>query len=380
MSHMLSEPGFWEIDEADYHADPAPDPSLSQSVGKILLESCPRSAWWGHPRLNPHFTGEESTKYDRGTVAHKLLLGLGKQFRIIDAPDFRTKSAQLERDAYRQAGFTPILRDHYDVADAMVRAARLQLGEGIDGGEHAFNKMFGDFELCALAIDCTGIWTRSLIDFYGARVPSGMVCWDYKTTSGSANPAAIKGRFNQLGWAFQAAFQERIITQLKPELAGKITFRFLVQEDEEPYLCSVVEPDGSARTLAHKMVAAACAIWKRCLVTGHWPGYPPNSVAIGVTPGLEAGWLARELDDDLVQLAANDPYLNMYAWPAAPQPPILPEWAPQIEASAQFGPPQCPHGIKKDGTPAKKRGPKPRHEIAETEAPPPPPDVLKMEE
>jgi hypothetical protein len=307
MSHLLSEPGFWEIDADDYHRDPCVEPSLSNSVGQILLERCPRAAWWAHPRLNPQFAEDNETKFDRGTVAHALLLGKGRPMRVIDAPDFRTKAAQLERDAYREAGFTPILAHHHAGAMAMVVAARQQLKD-VEGGQFALNPEFGDIELCAINRDPVGIWTRTLIDFYGAKVPDGVTCWDYKTTAGTANPAMLSARMDD-AWAFQAAFQERIITTLKPGLAGLIKFKFLVQENEEPYMCSVVEPTSAARTIAHKQVAAACVIWKACSDRRAWPGYPRSAVPIGGTPWKEAAWLSRELNDEMVQLAANDPFL-----------------------------------------------------------------------
>ena len=366
MSYLLTDPGFYEIEADDYHGDPAPEPSLSQSIGKVLLEHCPRSAWWAHPRLNPQFTHDESTVFDRGTVAHQLLLGKGRAFRIIDASDFRSKAAQMERDAYRQAGFTPILVGHHATASAMVEAARRQLKD-IEGGEFAFNDEFGTAELCALSHDPTGCWGRSLIDWYGSRVPSGLVCWDYKTTARSANPATIKSHFNAMGWAFQAAFQERLITTLKPALAGKIAFRFLVQEDAEPYLCSVVEPAADARTIAHKMVAAAFAMWKHCLHVNQWPGYSRTSVPIGTTYGLETQWLEREMVDELVQLANTDTML----------PALLAEtpYVPRIVA-ARPAPLAiaAPNGVRKDGTPRKARKkygprkPKPAPQPESTEA------------
>jgi hypothetical protein len=308
MSSLLSEPGFYEIDADDYHHDPAPEASLSNSVGRILLEQCPRAAWWAHPRLNPQFTENHDTKFDRGTVAHTILLGKGNAFRLIDAPDYKSKAAQMQRDAYREAGFTPVLVGHHATAEAMAIEARRQLKD-IDGGEFAFNSEFGDIELCGLAKDPVGCWARTLIDFYGASVPDGVTCWDYKTTSGTANPLMVGSKMDDL-WAFQAAFQERVITVLKPALAGRIRFRFLVQENEEPYLCSVVEPTSAARTIAHKQVAAAMAIWHACMQRGAWPGYSRNSVAIGGAPWKEAAWLSRELGDELVQLAAHDPFLT----------------------------------------------------------------------
>jgi hypothetical protein len=313
---MLPEPGFWVIDESDYHSDPAPEPSLSNSVGQILLDECPRKAWFNHPRLNPNFRPQEATTPERGTVAHTLLLGRGAAFSVIEADDYRTKAAQMERDALRAAGRVPILHKHHEVASAMAIAARKQLKD-IEGGEFAFNPEWGDLELCALSRDPVGCWTRSLIDFYGAKIPSGVVCWDYKTTAANVNPTALGAKMDD-GWAFQAAFQERVIVTLKPELAGRIKFKFLVQENVEPYLCSVVEPTSAARTIAHKKVAAAVAIWKACLERGAWPGYARTATAIGGAAWKEAAWLSRELDDELVQLAARDPFLTQVFGTPAP--------------------------------------------------------------
>lgn len=304
----LPEPGFWEIDEAEYHADPAPEPSLSNSIGQILLERCPRAAWWAHPRLNPQFRSDESATMDRGTVAHTLLLGRGAAFSVIEADDYRSKAAQMERDALRAAGRVPILHKHHEAASAMAIEARKQLKD-IEGGQWAFNPEYGDIELCALSRDPVGCWLRTLIDFYGAKVPDGPVCWDYKTTAANVNPTALGARMDD-GWAFQAAFQERVIVTLKPELAGRIKHKFFVQENAEPYLCSVVEASSAARTIAHKKVAAAVAIWKACIERGVWPAYPRVSTAIGGAAWKEAAWLSRELDDELVQLAANDPFLT----------------------------------------------------------------------
>lgn len=310
MSHMLTEPGFYDVDADDYHADPCAEASLSNSVGKILLDACPRSAYWAHPRLNPQFRRDEETKFDRGNVAHALLLGKGKTFRVIDAADYKGGNAKMLRDAYRAAGLIPILIGHHQIAEGMAAAARIQLTD-IDGGKYAFNVEFGEIELCAIARDPVGCWGRTLIDFYGSRCPDGVQRWDYKTTSGTANPAMIGARAEQMGWAFQDAFQERIITTLKPELSGRLPpTKFLVQEDAEPYLCSVVQPDAGARTLAHKKVAAAFAIWKACLDRGQWPGYSRHAVLIGVRSFVEEQWLSRELDDEMVQIAAHDPYLT----------------------------------------------------------------------
>ncbi len=304
----LPEPGFWEIDAPEYHDDPAPEPSLSNSIGQVLLERCPRAAWWQHPRLNPNHVREEDARMDRGTVAHTLLLGRGASFSVIEADDYRSKAAQMERDALRAAGRTPILHKHHEAASAMAIEARKQLKD-IEGGVHAFNPEFGDIELCGLARDPVGCWTRTLIDFYGSKVPDGVVCWDYKTTAGTANPILLGGKMDD-HFAFQAAFQERIIVTLKPALGGRIKWRFLVQENEPPYLCSVVEPSSAARTIAHKQVAAAVAIWKACIERNVWPGYSRSTVPIGGAVWKETAWINREINDEMVGLAAHDPFLT----------------------------------------------------------------------
>ncbi len=84
-----------------------------------------------------------------------------------------------------------------------------------------------------------------------------------------------------------------------------------MQENEPPYLCSVVEPNSAARTIAHKQVAAATAIWHACMERNVWPGYSRTSVAIGGSAWQENAWLAREISDEMVMLAANDPFLTM---------------------------------------------------------------------
>lgn len=309
---LLSERGIYEIDDVAIHRnDPTPERrSLNQSLAQVLLSSCPKAAWWQHPGLNPAFKPQEPSKeMDLGTVAHVLLTDKGASYQIIEADSYRKKDAQTQRNAFHAAGIIPILRPKYETAVGMIAALRRQL-DRIEHGKYAFNKQFGVCEVCAVCNDVVGCWSRALIDFYGASIPTGIEVWDYKTTSGTANPRSLMPHMTRMGWAFQAAFIDRICVQIKPSLAGKIRFRFLVQEVEEPYLCSVIEPDPGAMTLAHKQVAGALHIWKRCLDKDDWPAYPTHAVPVGVLPSSEAQWLSRELDDELIQLAANDPFLS----------------------------------------------------------------------
>jgi hypothetical protein len=141
-------------------------------------------------------------------------------------------------------------------------------------------------------------------------------------------------------WALQAAMYERIVSQLRPNLAGRLAFRFLVQENEPPHVCSVVAPSAAAMLIAHKRVAAAIHIWKRCLATDKWPAYPTRPVDVSMPAWMESVWLAREVTDEAFH-ELNDPYLNVhlqntpnvpYISEIIPPPPVASAAAPAVIA------------------------------------------------
>lgn len=296
----LTEPGIYALEDLggdvnNYYRDPAPEPSLNQTLAKELLGTCAKAAWHAHPRLNPAYEpSPASAAQDRGTVAHLELTGKGRGFRVIEAADYRSKAAQAERDAYRALGVIPIVRPHYEEILCMIEALRAILPD-IDGGT-PFNAAYGEMEACALARDPAGCWLRCLIDFYGYRCPEGVTLWDYKTVSGSANPYAITAHASVNGWALQAAFQDRILTTLKPSLGGKISYKFLVQEACPPYLCSVVTPSPGAFSMAQAAVEHAVQLWAQCLIDGRWPGYPVTAIDFGLLPSVEARWTALAIE------------------------------------------------------------------------------------
>jgi hypothetical protein len=99
----IDKPGIYPgVSSADYFADPCPTPSLTQSLCKILIERSPQHAWIAHPRLNPQFEYDDDTKFDVGNIAHRLILGRGKDFEVVQFADWRTKaSAGSPRDRRR---------------------------------------------------------------------------------------------------------------------------------------------------------------------------------------------------------------------------------------------------------------------------------------
>src|SRR5215469_2806071 len=245
------EPGLYETAINDYHRDlPCPEPSLNASLIPFLLQ-CPAKARVRHPKLNPTWRGEETRRMDLGSVAHKLLLGKGRDVKIIEADNYRTKAAQEERDAARAAGLIPVLVADLATAEAMHTACVKQLEDfGVDNTFEG-----GKSELAMFWQDEAGCWGRSLIDRLRDDLPTWHV-WDYKTTERCVRPedAGMGAHIVDMGYDTQLAVQERGLLTLFPSLAGRLRFRLLWQETEEPYLISVIEPDSATMSIARRKV------------------------------------------------------------------------------------------------------------------------------
>ena len=90
----LCVPGIYDgVPEADYHADPCPEPSLSRSVMKLLIDLSPQHAYVAHPRVSgmpdlPDDGGDEVM--DFGTAAHSSFLLSKSIITRLDFPDWRT--------------------------------------------------------------------------------------------------------------------------------------------------------------------------------------------------------------------------------------------------------------------------------------------------
>jgi hypothetical protein len=304
------EPGFYDVEMNDYQTDPCPVASLTSHVSNDLLARNPHYVHHFHPRLGGH-RKDSTVEMTNGEVAHTIMFGRGRELVVIEEASYRKASARIERDAAAARGKTPVLQHHLERAQDMVRAARSALATMADG-QYAFNSDYGHLELAGVNRDVTGVWTRCCMDFYGSRMPVGVQIWDYKTTTASANPyeQANHMRF----WSLQAAFYERIVCQLKPELSGRLKIHFFVQEVEEPYLCSVVTPSAQAMMIAHRRVAAAIAIWRDCLARDRWDSYPNQPIEVSIGSWAENQWLAREMTDTQIKMAANDPFVSAASW------------------------------------------------------------------
>lgn len=292
----ITAPGIYlDVAANDYHADPCPAPSLTQSIAKILLDRSPLHAWHAHPRLNPHYQHDDDTKFDVGNVAHLQFLGRGKDVVALDAPDWNATGMgtgsktklHKERDELRAAGKVAVLGKTVAKAAKMVTAAREQL-EPLGLAEFA-----GDSEV-VIAWQEDGIWARSMIDRLST---SRTIVADYKTTEMSCAPEGMARMMTTAGWHIQAAKHERGLNILHPESKGKRRHLFIAQEAEYPHCLTVVEIPREAMIIGGKMIDAAFTIWRRCMRTGRWPGYAPEIVKPEFPGWAEQRWLDREIKD-----------------------------------------------------------------------------------
>lgn len=286
---MITQPGIYtDIAANAYHADPAPAPSLTQSVAKVLLAKSPLHAWHAHPRLNPAYQHDDDTKFDVGNIAHKMLLGRGKEIAVLEGfNDWRTNAAKEAREAAAKVGKLAVLGKHAARADAMARAAREQLElRGLGG-------IFGDKGDSEVVVAWREgkIWLRQMIDWLSA---DRLIFADYKTTDESAAPDALARKMVNDGWHIQAAMGERGLTALGFEPAR---FLFVVQEASVPYALNVVSVAGDALVMGRKMLDAAASTWSRCMQADRWPGYPLDVVTPEFPGWAEQQWLEREIKD-----------------------------------------------------------------------------------
>jgi len=287
----IYEPGIYDIPADAYHADPCPQPSLSSSIAKMLVQpgGTPWHAWTACPRLNPAHEHDESERFDLGTAAHAMILRDASQaFVVIDAPDWRSKDAKLARGDARSAGKIPILTAQYESVVTMATAARKQLDAHDEGAA-----MFRDGSPEQTIIWREGeIWCRARLDW---RNNTGIIFPDYKSTGASADPDLWSRTMYGMGADIQAAFYLRGIRALG--LCDKPEWRFVVQENYAPYALSVIGLAPSALDLAAREVEKAIRIWTECQALNRWPGYPRRTCWIEPPSYHEAQIMAREIRD-----------------------------------------------------------------------------------
>lgn len=302
---ILSAPGIYAISAAAYHADPCPTPSLSRSVGKVLLSKSPRHAWHAHPRLNPDWQPDDDTKFDVGKAAHDLLLRGEGDIDVIDADSWRTKAAKEARDVSLAGGRLPILATKWAHVQAMVRAGRAQLDVHEDAAD-AFTDGRPEMTLVWREGET---WCRIRLDWLPDK---GSTFYDFKSTVNAHPDAWAERACYETGSDLQAAFYRRGIRALG--IAKEPLFKFVVQEVEPPYALSVCALPPAALDMADRKVETMIELWRWCVAKDAWPGYPARTVYADPPPWHERRWLERETREELAREAGEDLKARLLRW------------------------------------------------------------------
>lgn len=302
--------GPHDIDEDRYHSDPCPQPSLSASLAKKMIEKSPWHAWHGHPRLNPHWEPEEDLLQHRiGRAFHTLLLGKGAPIEIYPHKDWKKDVAKADKLDSLRRGCTPLLEHQHEKIEAMVRAARFQMRQR---EELAIAMAGGIPERVYIWIEETQwgpIYCRMMVDWtpHGGPYPV-----DWKTTAASAGPDGWGQRTMwDMGSDIQDAFYRRGF--LKAVGLDYDALIFAVIEADQPHAMMHHRVDYEAQQEADKDVQWAINAFAACLYRKRWPGYPTD-MAWQTKPGWRAqrSELRREsgqrdlamLEQQITQLAS----------------------------------------------------------------------------
>lgn len=295
---LITKPGLYPgMSCDDYFADPCPEPSLSNSGIGLLLHKSPMHFAAQHPRLNGGVDVCKATAgMHRGSVVHRLALGAGKDYVVIDADDFRKNDAKAQRADAEANGLVPILKAKFDEAREQAKVVRAHLDDLLLG------EPFLPEVVIAWQIETPRglIWCRAMID---AWCPALLTAVDLKSTV-DASPAAATRRMVNGGYDTQDAWYSRGLGHVTGE-PGRVRFVTLFCENDPPFASHAVSIDEAWRSSSWDLCEEAVEIFARCLKAKQWPGYPRSTQRLSPPDWLISQRMVRgfareghaELDD-----------------------------------------------------------------------------------
>lgn len=289
----MLEPGHYssaDVSAADYHKDPAIEPSLSSSLARVLVTQTPRLAFLQHPRLNSEFGADDGDgKFDVGSAVHDAMSSGG--WRIVTVhgfADWKKGDARKERDRIRAVGFVPLLEDQADKVGNIVACIHEQLA--------AADISLGAQESVFIAQD-RGVWLRAMLDSW-----SPPFIRDFKVTKiNLADDDTVGRHIASMDLDLRAWFYLRVAELVFPDWAGRLKYEWLFVEENEPHGLRVVECDATFREMGRRKGECAIGLWERCMTSGVWPHLEGLSRTVPYPGYAENRWLERETRDGFVQ-------------------------------------------------------------------------------
>lgn len=312
---MVFSSGFYyDLSEEEYHADPCVKPSLSSSLSKVIINQSLAHAKLKHPKLTQQedIIERPERKMEIGSVAHMMILGQPLENIVrIDANDYKKVAAREERENAYINGSQPILEPDFDAASSIAIAFLEQISNS-DASSFLYHE--NKAEVTAIVQDATGALLRARFDKLEDNGTSAII-WDVKTGEQTAAPWTLGRRISNMEYEIQAAFYIRVLSQLRPELAGRIKFRWCFIENEPPHILQVAELDSTGLSVGAKKVSTAIRLWNHAIKTDEWPGYPSGIIRAEYPPFAETKWLSREENDEAIHKLPHDPYLTVSVIP-----------------------------------------------------------------
>jgi hypothetical protein len=286
----ISEPGIYEgLSDADYQQDCCVEISLRSSTAYKLVErgKTPAAVAYEEPRLNPDYVREQKRHFDIGSACHALLFGKGKAIELIAGYDYsknekhggaKAGEKQELRDAAYASGKIPLLIHEAKQVRDMVARAQEQIQRLIDHGTIISNPFNPDESEKVLVCRLQGVLCRCMMD--GLTI-DGDTLSEFKTEGQSAAKENWMWKARKFGYVFRLAFYRRCLEELK--IAYSPSVHVFVQESFPPYLLAFYRIDDEFIAQEDQRVGKALKIWRRCLETNEWPGYPLDGFDLDLT-------------------------------------------------------------------------------------------------
>lgn len=263
----ITEPGFYyDMPARDYHADPAPSPSLSSTIARTIIAKSLAHAHGEHPRLGARLKKKQTDAMSRGSLVHAIISGsLKSEVSIGDFATFRGKEAQDWKAKAEAAGKIPVLREDLTEAEKIAESLRLKASRGVS--MDLFSE--GRAEVSAFW-QKNGAWFRARYDRLISPDNEPSTAIDWKVTK-DVSLKAVKNSMRRFGYAAQAAHYLSGLDALRPQFRGLHSFVFVFVEDSWPYSVRRYALTGDCQACAAIDMASAHDQWIKAIETGDWP-------------------------------------------------------------------------------------------------------------
>jgi hypothetical protein len=281
---VITEPGVYDISAEDYHRDPVPGGSLSNSEAKHLMppEGCPARFRWEKDHKRP-----TKREFEIGTAAHALVLGTGPELVEIPADNWRTEKAKQQAEDVRADGMVPLLPHEYRMVMDMAEAIRAH-----PVANALFSPDRGDAEQSLFWTDGpTGVMRRARLDHLPFPTDSRMLLVDYKTCIKADEVSCAKAVLNYRYHHQGATYTDGVLALGH---AAEVAYLICFQEKQAPYLIHVFEVDAMFLAIARDQNRAALESYAKCVAENRWPAWEGIDL-LGAPVWLENQYLRGEL-------------------------------------------------------------------------------------